>query len=86
MISEAISNETGEITIRVPVTLVTRLNEVVPARQHNQFVQRAIEELLALEEQTQALAESAGAWAGDGYADLDSPEAVAQWRRTLRHS
>lgn len=85
MITTDTTNPLGEITIILPLALVSKLNEVVPVQQHNQFVQRAIEELLAIEEQSQALAETAGAWAGEAYADLDSPEAVEQWLGALRN-
>lgn len=85
MITNSTTSTLGEITITLPLALVSKLNEVVPMQQHDQFVQRAIEELLAIEEQAQALAETAGAWAGEAYGDLDSPEAVEQWLDELRH-
>lgn len=85
MITNSTTNTLGEITITLPLALVSKLNEVVPMQQHDQFVQRAIEELLAIEEQTQALAETAGAWTDDAYGDLDSPAAVEQWLGTLRN-
>ena len=78
------TNEMGELTITLPSALLTKLNETIPTRQRNLFVQKAIEELLAIEEQTQALAETAGAWSGAAYADLDSPTAVEEWLKSFR--
>ena len=72
------------ITVTLSSILLAKLDEHVPTRQRSHFIQRAIEELLAIEEQTQALAETAGVWAGEPYADLDSPEAVEGWIRELR--
>lgn len=43
MITTDTTNPLGEITIILPLALVSKLNEVVPVQQHNQFVQRAIE-------------------------------------------
>jgi Arc/MetJ-type ribon-helix-helix transcriptional regulator len=74
------------ITVKLSSTLLAKLDEHIPTRQRSHFIQGAIEELLAIEEQTQALAETAGAWAGEPYADLDSPEAVEGWIREFRSS
>ncbi len=84
MTNVTITGEMGELTITLPAALLTKLNEYIPTRQRNLFVQKAIEELLALEEQTAALAETAGAWSGAAYADLDSPTAVEGWLKSFR--
>ncbi|MCB0061301.1 MAG: hypothetical protein KDE19_04280 [Caldilineaceae bacterium] len=86
LIKDNAMSDAGEITVTLPVSLLRKLNESVPTPHQNLFIQRAIEELLAIEEQSQALAESAGAWSGEAYADLDSPEAVESWLQTLRSS
>ena len=84
MTNVTITSEMGELTITLPAALLTKLNESIPMHQRNLFVQKAIEELLAIEEQTQALAETAGAWANAAYADLDSPTAVEEWLKSFR--
>lgn len=86
MTTYPMTTDVGEITITLPVTLLAKVEEHVPTHQRSAFIQKAIEELLAIEEQTQALAETAGAWAGEAYADLDSTEAVESWISELRGS
>jgi predicted transcriptional regulator len=75
-----------KITISLPVDLVSRLNALVASRRRSQFIAQAIEERLAIEEQTAALEESAGAWSAENHPDLDRPEAVDRWVRELRAS
>ena len=78
------TSEMGELNITLPAALLAKLNETIPTRQRNLFVQKAIEELLAIEEQTQTLAETAGVWSNAAYADLDSPTAVEEWLKSFR--
>jgi predicted transcriptional regulator len=75
-----------KITVSLPTALVDRLGEVVPARGRSQFIARAIEEQLLIEEQVMALDETAGAWRDANHADLVTPEAIDQWVRELRSS
>jgi Mg/Co/Ni transporter MgtE len=75
-----------KVTVSLPIDLIDRLHELIPARQRSRFIADAIEERVAVTEQLAVLEETAGAWSDKNHPDLNSPEAVEQWVRDLRKS
>ena len=78
--------DTQKITITLPKAVLTRLNELIPARKRSRFISEAVEERLALEEQSQALDEAAGAWSDENHPDMLDDAAIDRWLDTLRSS
>lgn len=82
-------NQTAEtdqrkVTVTLPLTLLARLDKQIPSRQRSDFIARAIEEQLALLEQTAAIEESAGAWRDETYADMMTDEDINRWLADVR--
>lgn len=79
-------SDVRRITVTLPATLLTRLDEHVPARSRSRFIFQAIEERLAIEEQLTALDETAGAWTDENHPDMKTDEDIDRWLTTLRAS
>ena len=75
-----------KITVTLPRTLLSRLDEHVALRRRGRFIAEAIEERLALEEQSDALAETAGAWSDENHPDMLTGEEIDGWLDNLRRS
>ncbi len=86
MANKTYDNQAQKITVTVPVALLERLAEYVPARKRSTFIVQAIEDRLAIEEQLAVLEETAGAWSDENHPDLDSVEAVERWICDLRNT
>ena len=78
------ANDSLKITVTLPKALVRRLRKQVPARVRDQFVAHALEESLALAEQTAVLEETAGVWKESDYPELKTPEDIDRWLAALR--
>ena len=79
-------SDSQKVTITLPKAVVTRLNDLVPARQRSRFIAETLEERLALEEQLLALDETAGAWSDENHPDMLDDAAIDGWLNTLRSS
>lgn len=75
---------TRKVTVTLPISLLARLDGIVPSRLRSAFIARAIEEQLALVEQAVALEESAGAWRDEDYPDMATEGAIDRWLAELR--
>jgi len=75
-----------KVTVTLPVSLLNRLDEIVPSRRRSAFITRAIEEQLAILEQAAAIEESAGAWRDEDYPDMATGENIDHWLAGLRGS
>jgi Arc/MetJ-type ribon-helix-helix transcriptional regulator len=75
-----------KITVTLPRTLLSRLDEHVAPRRRGRFIAEAIEERLALEEQLAALTETAGAWSDKNHPDMLTGEEIDGWLDNLRRS
>jgi len=78
------SSEVQKVTVSLPKSLLERLRERVPGRQRSSFIAAALEERLALEDQLEAIKESAGSWSGEDYPGLVSDEDIDRWLAELR--
>lgn len=81
-----LQSEVQKVTITLPVAVVARLNELVPARQRSRFIAEALEERLALAEQARALDETAGSWLAENHPDMADGAGIDQWLDALRQS
>lgn len=61
-----------------------RFKAHVPPRQRSTFIAEVLEEQLAIEEQSQALAESAGSWSDEHHPDMTTGEDIDSWLAALR--
>jgi hypothetical protein len=77
-------NTTEKLTISLPRSLVEHFKARVPPRQRSIFIAKILEECLAIEEQLQALDESAGCWSEDRHAEMVTGEDIDAWLTTLR--
>jgi len=75
-----------KITVTLPRTLLSRLDEHVAPRRRGRFIAEAIEERLALEEQSAVLAETAGTWSDKNHPDMLTGEEIDGWLDNLRRS
>ena len=75
-----------KITVTLPRALLNRLDEHVAPRRRGRFIAEAIEERLALAEQSAALAETAGAWSDENHPDMSSGQEIDEWLDNLRRS
>jgi hypothetical protein len=75
---------TEKLTISLPKTLAERFKAHVPRRQRSTFIAEVLEERLAIEEQSQALAESAGSWSDERHPDMSTGEDIDSWLAALR--
>jgi len=75
---------TEKITISLPRTLAERFRACVPPRQRSTFIAEILEERLAIEEQLQALDESAGCWSDEQHPDMITDEDIDAWLARLR--
>jgi metal-responsive CopG/Arc/MetJ family transcriptional regulator len=73
-----------KITVTLPRALLHRLDEHVAPRSRGRFIAEAIEERLALEEQSAALEEAAGAWSHENHPDLETEAEIDGWLADLR--
>ena len=74
------------ITVAIPTSLLERLHKRISTRQRSQFIIQAIEEQLALAEQVSALDEAVGLWNDELHPELQTPDDVNQWVKSLRSS
>ena len=77
-------SQVRKVTVSLPVSLLDRLDDKVSPRQRSDFIARAIESQLAIDEQAAALDEAAGAWRDEDYPDLDTEIAMDRWLAELR--
>ncbi|HID53629.1 MAG TPA: CopG family transcriptional regulator [Anaerolineae bacterium] len=75
-----------KVTVTLPEKLLARLDARIPSRQRSQFIAEAVENQLAIEEQLNALEESAGAWRDENHPDMLTDEDIDAWLRNLRSS
>lgn len=80
------SSETQKITVSLPKSLSEQLKERVPPRQRSSFIAEAVEERLALEDQLDAIEESAGCWKDEDHPELMTDEDIDTWLAELRRS
>ena len=73
-----------KVTVTLPVALVARLDEKVPARKRSEFIEHAIVEQLAILEQAEALEAAAGAWKDEDYPHMATDEDIDRWIAELR--
>lgn len=73
-----------KITLTLPKALIQRLRQEIPTRQRAEFVAHALEESLALAEQSAVLAETAGAWKDANHPEMQTPDDIDQWLNNLR--
>ena len=78
------SSDIQKVTVSLPKSLLERLKERVPGRQRSSFIAAALEERLAMEDQLEAIEESAGSWSGEDYPELVSDEDIDRWLVELR--
>jgi len=78
------SGNTQRITVTLPKALADRLRKQVPPRKRNEFIAGALEESLALAEQSAVLEETAGAWTDAAHPNLRTPGDVDRWLADLR--
>jgi predicted transcriptional regulator len=79
-------DQSQKITVSLPEELISRMNEIIPARQRSRFIAEALEERLALVEQALAIEEGAGIWKDEDYPHLATDDDIEQWIRELRGS
>ncbi len=72
------SMEQQKVTVTLPKELLERLNKAVPGRKRSLFVVAAIEEQLALTEQSSALAETAGSWSSENHPTMHDDAGIVQ--------
>jgi hypothetical protein len=77
---------TQKITISLPQDLLERFKARIPARQRSVFIAKILEEYLALEEQMNALAETAGCWRDEHHPDMATGADIDNWLKDLRGS
>ena len=80
------STQYQKVTVTLPKELLERLNETVPSRKRSMFIAEAIEEQLALIEQSSALAETAGSWPLENHPTMQDDEAIDLWLKDVRRS
>jgi Arc/MetJ-type ribon-helix-helix transcriptional regulator len=80
------SSDTQKTTVSLPKPLLERLKERVPARQRSSFIAEALEERLALEDQLEAIEESAGCWESEDHPELMTDDDIDSWLAELRGS
>lgn len=78
------SSDTQKTTVSLPKPLLERLKERVPARQRSSFIAEALEERLALEDQLEAIDESAGCWESEDHPELLTDDDIDAWLAELR--
>jgi len=86
MSTKAGQSDVQKVTVTLPQPLLQRLNEYVPLRQRSHFIVAAIEERLAIEEQLEAIEESAGAWLDEHHPEMKTEEDIDSWLHQLRHA
>lgn len=80
------SSDTQKMTVSLPKPLMERLKERLPARQRSSFIAEALEERLALEDQLEAIEESAGCWESEDHPELMTDDDIDSWLAELRGS
>jgi hypothetical protein len=78
------SAPTQKITLVLPQALVERLNAQIPAHERSLFIGRILEDYLAVAEQAETLAETAGCWPEETHPDLITGEDIDAWLAALR--
>ena len=86
MSTKASQSRVRKVTVTLPLSLLTRLDEKVPSRRRSDFIARAIEERLSILEQAAAIEESAGAWQDEAYPDMATDADIDRWLVGLRGS
>ena len=86
MANSSIRTDSEKVTVTLPKALLARLREHVPARQRSRFIVEALEDRLALEEQTAALEETAGAWTEQSHPEMATDEGIDRWLGDLRRT
>jgi Arc/MetJ-type ribon-helix-helix transcriptional regulator len=84
MATETDRTSMRKVTVTLPASLLTRLDERVPSRRRSAFIARAIQEQLAILEQAAAIEESAGAWRDEDYPEMATDEDIDRWLIELR--
>lgn len=84
MAMETNRSSVRKVTVTLPVSLLNRLDEIVPSRRRSAFITRAIEEQLAILEQAAAIEESAGAWRDEDYPNMITNADIDRWLAELR--
>lgn len=72
------------MTVSLPKPLLERLKERVPAGQRSSFIAEVLEERLVLEEQLEAIEESAGCWESEDHPELMTDDDIDSWLAQLR--
>ena len=78
------SSDVQKVTVSLPKSLLERLKERVPGRQRSSFIAAALEDRLVLEDQLEAIEESAGSWSGENHPELMTDDDVDAWLAELR--
>ena len=78
------STERQKVTVTLPKKLLERLNEAVPGRKRSLFIVAAIEEQLALTEQSSALEETAGSWSLENHSTMQDDTGIDRWLKDAR--
>ena len=86
MAMEGKRSSARKVTVTLPASLLSRLDEMVPSRRRSAFITRAVEEQLAILEQARAIEESVGAWRDEDYLDMTASEDIDRWLAELRGS
>jgi len=78
------ASDTQKVTVSLPKSLLERLKERVPGRRRSSFIAEALEDRLALEDQLEAIEESAACWDSEDHPELVSDEDIDRWLAELR--
>jgi predicted transcriptional regulator len=84
MANTYVASDSEKVTITLSRALLERLRAHVPARQRRRFIEEALEERLAMEEQVAVLRETAGAWTDEGYPEMATDDDIDRWLQHLR--
>ena len=80
----AMSAKDRRVHITLPADLLEEIDASVAPRQRSQFIQEAVAEIVRGMRLKAAIAEMAGSLADVDIPGWESPEAAAEWVRTLR--
>lgn len=76
--------EAQKLTISLPGKLAERFKARVPRRRRSEFIAQLLENQLAIEEQLNALDETAGSWADENHPEMQSDDDIDTWLVNLR--
>ena len=74
---------TTRVNVVFPDDLLEELRRLIPARKRSELIVKATAEKLAIIRQQLALKRAAGAWTDENHPDLNTPEDLSRWRRSL---